>query len=95
MAGEALMARKLQPCGTRGAFMRHYREGLRGDEIDAACREANSAYARNRYANSYKEQHSLYAGAQWRARRDLSERYPDEYEELFHQYLDELSRDTK
>ena len=87
------MTRKLQPCGTRAAFMRHYRAGLRGDEIDAACREANNEYQRSHPTNN--ADHKLYAAAQWRARRDLSERYPDEYEELFHQYMDELRGGAK
>lgn len=31
------------PCGTDAAYQRHYRQGLRGDQIDPACRAAHSA----------------------------------------------------
>jgi hypothetical protein len=31
---------ELTPCGTRAAYRRHLRRGLRGLEIDEACRQA-------------------------------------------------------
>lgn len=37
------MARELQPCGTPGAYIRHWR---RGEPIDNACREAHNAQVR-------------------------------------------------
>lgn len=35
--------RVLQPCGTPAAYQRHYRAGLRGDQIDPECRSAYNA----------------------------------------------------
>lgn len=32
------------PCGTIAAWQRHHRQGLRGDQIDPACRAAHNAY---------------------------------------------------
>lgn len=84
------MPRKLKPCGTRAAYMRHYREGQRGNEIDAACREANAEYQRGKSTEADAAQHKLYAAVQWRARRDLSEMFPDEYQQLFNRYMREL-----
>ena len=40
----------LKPCGTRAAYRRHLRRGLRGPEIDEACRQAEARAWQDRVA---------------------------------------------
>lgn len=81
--------RRLKPCGTTAAYMRHWRLGLRGNEIDAACREAhNRASHKSRQAGGVTDK--IYAAAMWRARRDLAQLFPVEYQKLMEYYIREF-----
>ena len=43
----------LQPCGTLAAYRRHLRDGLRGPQIDRACRQASLRSWEDRIAAGY------------------------------------------
>ena len=43
----------LKPCGTLAAYRRHLRDGLRGPQIDRACRQASLRSWEDRIADGY------------------------------------------
>lgn len=48
-----------QPCGTYAAFQAHKRDGLRGDQIDAACHRAAADYISHWRARNGRTKNTL------------------------------------
>ena len=73
--------RRLQPCGSHGAYQRHVKAG---ETPCDACRDANAAYmkARRDAWPGHLNRAVRSAKARQVALRLLAERYPVEFEEL-------------
>lgn len=74
--------RTLMPCGTRAAYLRHYK---RGEPIDDACRDAYNAYYRDYrkgLPGAVRLRYALVEDARRRAKNRLSDAHPDRFEAL-------------
>lgn len=76
------MPRRLQPCGTRAAYQRHYRNG------EKPCRPCRDAY------NSYQSEYARDRGNQrayQRALKRLARMHPNVFDAL---YAEELAKEA-
>ena len=81
---------KLKPCGTKAAYQRHIRAGLRGDAIDQACRRANNLHTIG--TRRKNDNDTVYAAAFWRASKELRRRHPQEFEFLMEHFTREVRK---
>jgi hypothetical protein len=83
----------VQPCGTRGAYMRHLRAGLRGNQIDEPCRRANNehnkAYANRSSSETAKKLKRAHYYASARTLDHFMRRYTEEHKLVYKIYLTE------
>jgi hypothetical protein len=64
----------LQPCGTLAAYRRHLRDGLRGTQIDRACRQAVARDWEDRAVAGYKRPRRRRQRSGHRTPREVCER---------------------
>jgi hypothetical protein len=92
------MPKPLQPCGTRAAYMRHLRAGLRGEEIDFACRLANSKH-NDKYKDETNNNRRLVRRAQHHAKKNalahLARKYNEEFHVVYKWFLQEALQEER